>query len=234
MRTQRKTPLASWALGLLTLAVLVLNLPEQIDSVLGLWVLFAALTAFALNFGVLLTSGEISPAHVFSIMAFLTLGHVGRAGEALWSVAVGALVGSLIQVARSDEWLPRRRVTARSLGVVAETMAHLTLSLLVGGAIYVTLGGRLPLGRMSPADAIPLLAHLELLAAARKMAEDYAAQPPLAAQMVKRSVNHIVSALDQALMHMESDQFLFATSGEDFKEALAALSEKRKGVYKGH
>ncbi len=158
MRTRRNTPLVSWALGLLTLAVLVLNLPENLDAVLGLWLLFAGLTAFALNFGVLLTSGEIAPAHVFSIMAFLTLGRSDHAGEALWAVAVGALVGSLIQVARADEWLPRRRLTVRSLGTVAETMAHLTLSLLVGGTVYVILGGRLPLGRLTASDAMPLLA----------------------------------------------------------------------------
>jgi enoyl-CoA hydratase/carnithine racemase len=74
----------------------------------------------------------------------------------------------------------------------------------------------------------------QLLARARQMAEAYAAQPPIAAQMVKRSVNAISSALDQAIMHMDTDQYLFATSGEDFQEAIRAFVEKRKGVFKGN
>ena len=74
----------------------------------------------------------------------------------------------------------------------------------------------------------------KLLARAAEMAEAYAAQPPIAAQMVNRSVNAISSALDQAIMHMDSDQYLYATSGEDFKEAIQAFLEKRKGIFKGN
>ena len=62
----------------------------------------------------------------------------------------------------------------------------------------------------------------------------YASKPPLAAQMVKRSVNAISSALDQSIMHMDSDQFLYATSGEDFLEAVQAFLQKRPGVFKGN
>ena len=74
----------------------------------------------------------------------------------------------------------------------------------------------------------------QLLVRAKEMAAAYAAQPPLAAQMVKRSVNAISSALDRAIMHMDSDQYLYATSGEDFKEAIQAFVEKRKGAFKGN
>ena len=74
----------------------------------------------------------------------------------------------------------------------------------------------------------------DLMKAAREMAEMVASKPPLAAQMVKRSVNAISSALDQAIMHMDSDQFLYATSGEDFLEALNAFFKKRKGIFKGN
>ena len=74
----------------------------------------------------------------------------------------------------------------------------------------------------------------QLLARALEMAEAYAAQPPVAAQMVKRSVNAISSALDRAIMHMDSDQYLLATSGEDFKEAIQAFFEERTGVFKGN
>ena len=74
----------------------------------------------------------------------------------------------------------------------------------------------------------------QLLAKTLEMADAYAAQPPIAAQMVKRSVNAISSALDQAIMHMDSDQFLYATSGQDFQEAVQAFFDKRTGVYKGN
>ncbi|MBT6498630.1 MAG: enoyl-CoA hydratase/isomerase family protein [Deltaproteobacteria bacterium] len=74
----------------------------------------------------------------------------------------------------------------------------------------------------------------QLLDRVREIAAAYAAQPPLAAQMVKRSINAISSALDQAIMHMDSDQFLYATSGEDFQEAIQAFFEKRSGVFKGN
>lgn len=74
----------------------------------------------------------------------------------------------------------------------------------------------------------------QLLPRAMEMAAAYAAQPPIAAQMVKRSINAISSALDQAIMHMDSDQYLYATSGEDFQEAIQAFVEKRKGNFKGN
>lgn len=74
----------------------------------------------------------------------------------------------------------------------------------------------------------------QLLDTAVEMAKRYAAQPPMAAQMVKRSVNAISSALDQSIMHMDSDQYLYATTSDDFKEALEAFFEKRDAVFKGN
>ena len=49
-----------------------------------------------------------------------------------------------------------------------------------------------------------------------------------------RSVNAISSVLDRAIMHMDSGQFLYAVSGEDFQEAIQAFFEKHAGVYKGN
>ena len=74
----------------------------------------------------------------------------------------------------------------------------------------------------------------DLMKRAYEMAEVYASKPPIAAQMVKRSVNAISSALDHAIMHMDSDQFLYATSGEDFQEAVQAFFQKRSAVFKGN
>lgn len=74
----------------------------------------------------------------------------------------------------------------------------------------------------------------KLITMAKKMARTYAGQPPVAAQMVKRSVNAVTSALDQAIMHMDTDQFLFSTSGQDFKEGVEAFFQNRTPLFKGN
>lgn len=74
----------------------------------------------------------------------------------------------------------------------------------------------------------------ELIERAMAMAEAYAAQPPFQSQMIKRSVNAIASALDQAVMHMDTDQFMLASGTEDHAEAVKAFFEKRKAEFKGN
>jgi enoyl-CoA hydratase/carnithine racemase len=73
----------------------------------------------------------------------------------------------------------------------------------------------------------------EMMKAAQAMARKYAAQPPIAAQMVKRSVNAIASALDQSIMHMDADQFLLTTQTKDYLEGVSAFLEKREPSFKG-
>lgn len=55
----------------------------------------------------------------------------------------------------------------------------------------------------------------DLLPRAREMARQYANKPPIAVQMIKQSVNRIVSALDQSIMHMDVDQNLLTGSSHD-------------------
>ncbi len=73
----------------------------------------------------------------------------------------------------------------------------------------------------------------QLLTKAGEMATAYSEQPPMAAQMVKRSVNALVSMGDPSVMHMDSDQFMLAVSSKDFIEGIQAFFQKRKPEFKG-
>lgn len=96
------------------------------------------------------------------------------------------------------------------------------------------------LGRREPAETLlewgfvdEVVPDANLLDRALAMANDYARQPPIAAQMIKRSVNAISSALDPAIMHMDADQLLLSHLTEDHAEAVKAFFEKRPPEFKG-
>jgi len=73
-----------------------------------------------------------------------------------------------------------------------------------------------------------------LLERAIDFAKDYVKMPPIPAQMIKKSINHIIGALDQAIMHMDADQHSLTMTTEDLREGIAAFFGKRKGNYKGN
>lgn len=73
----------------------------------------------------------------------------------------------------------------------------------------------------------------DLDARARAWAEEYAALPPIAVQMIKRSINAFAGALDGAVMHMDADQWLLASMSGDFREAVSAFFEKRAPKFSG-
>lgn len=70
-------------------------------------------------------------------------------------------------------------------------------------------------------------------AAALAMAQQYAALPPVAVQMIKRSVNALSGALSASIMHADADQWLLGTRTTDFAEAVSAFQQKRPGVFSG-
>jgi enoyl-CoA hydratase/carnithine racemase len=72
-----------------------------------------------------------------------------------------------------------------------------------------------------------------LMPRAFDLAAFYAAKSPVAAQMIKRSVNAIVGALDQSVMHMDFDQNLLAASSRDQSEAARAYRAKRPPTFTG-
>ena len=73
----------------------------------------------------------------------------------------------------------------------------------------------------------------QLMKAANKMANLYASKPPIAAQMIKRSVNELTYSGDNAIMHMDYDQTLLTHETKDRKEAIKSFFEKRDPEYKG-
>lgn len=70
--------------------------------------------------------------------------------------------------------------------------------------------------------------------AVNTMASQYAAQPPVAVQMIKQSINAVSSALDSAIMHMDADQNILTAGTEDRSEAIKAFFEKRDPDLKGN
>ena len=73
----------------------------------------------------------------------------------------------------------------------------------------------------------------KLMEAANKMANLYASKPPIAAQMIKRSVNFITYSDDESTMHMDYDQTLLTAETKDRSEAIRAFFSGKKPEFKG-
>ncbi|MBI4694908.1 MAG: enoyl-CoA hydratase/isomerase family protein [Gammaproteobacteria bacterium] len=73
----------------------------------------------------------------------------------------------------------------------------------------------------------------DVLPRALAMAAFYAGKPPVAAQMIKRSINRISAALDGAIMHMDADQNLYNRTMQDQAEAIEAYLAKREPKFTG-
>jgi enoyl-CoA hydratase/carnithine racemase len=74
----------------------------------------------------------------------------------------------------------------------------------------------------------------DLLGRARALANEYATKPPIAAQMIKQSVNAVVSAFDRAVMHMDLDQWMLTATTDDYREGIKAFLEKRTPHFDGN
>ena len=79
-----------------------------------------------------------------------------------------------------------------------------------------------------------LVADDQLLDQAMELAQFYASKPPIAAQMIKRSINRIVSVLDQSIMDMDADQNLLTRDSEDSAEAIRAFLDNETPTFKGN
>ena len=74
----------------------------------------------------------------------------------------------------------------------------------------------------------------ELMSAAREMADFYARRPPIAAQMIKESINALSMGADEAIMHMDFDQNLLSGGTEDATEAARSYLAKTEPHFKGN
>ena len=79
-----------------------------------------------------------------------------------------------------------------------------------------------------------IVARDALLDRARALAEFYAAKPPVAVQMIKRSVNRIAGALDRSLMDMDADQNLLTRDSDDLAEAMRAYFAQDTPRFRGN
>ncbi len=73
-----------------------------------------------------------------------------------------------------------------------------------------------------------------LLENAVEMAKLYTSLPPIAVQAIKKSINAYSGALGEAIMHMDTDQFLLLQNSKEAKEAFLAITEKRPGAFTGN
>ncbi len=136
-------------LGLITLAVLLFNLPDQgvLAGYGGILIIYALLTAFALNFGVVVVEGELSPAHGVGMLVLLSLPHTVFSSS-LWAIALGGAIGEVALALRTHQ----RQSSAHVILVVA----RITVSYYVAALVY---NGALPLQTLHPEALLPVIIY---------------------------------------------------------------------------
>ena len=72
------------------------------------------------------------------------------------------------------------------------------------------------------------------MARARELAAQVAGMPPVPVRMAKRAINASATALDNAVSHMDADQFLLTQVTEDALEGALAFLEKRPPRFTGN
>lgn len=79
-----------------------------------------------------------------------------------------------------------------------------------------------------------VVANEQLLDRAIAFAQTYVNKPPIAAQMIKRSINAVGAHLDQALMHIDADQHALTLMTSDQRVAARAYADKQQGEFTGN
>lgn len=141
------TRLISGGLGILTLVVLVLNLPSRdvLVSNGGLLVIYGTLAALALHFGMI--DGELSPAQGVGMLALLSLPSEAVAAS-LWIIALASALGQLASALRRD--------TPATTTDVILVGARMTLSFYAAALVY---RGDLPLSSLEGDNLTAVLVY---------------------------------------------------------------------------
>ena len=136
-------------MGLLTIAALALNLPDQaaLVSNTGILIAYGVMTAFVINFGVAIGGNELSPVHGVGMMLLLSLPR-DEFSTALWVIAVASLAGKLIYHVRAGGKHP--------VSSIITGTARVTLSFYAAGLVYQ---GPLPLNDLNDATLLPVLVY---------------------------------------------------------------------------
>lgn len=156
MSQQYRHPVFAGGLACMAVLVLMAHLPagdvaDRDRMLLGLF--FTLLAALALSLAVVIPARWLaSPVPTVALMALLTL---GKEGAALWSIAIGVLMGSVIAerlAKRAGSHPPNGSPWLYSACV---RLAQVTLSLFAGAWAYERLDGRLPLDAFGRSDVVP-------------------------------------------------------------------------------
>ena len=99
---------------------------------------------------------------------------------------------------------------------------------------FTILGERLPAPKALEWGLIDEMAEPgDALKAARALADRYAKGPPIALRMTKQAINVATNPLGHATSFMDRDQFAYAATTSDQREAIQAFLEKREPNFKG-
>lgn len=137
----------NWGLIVITSIVMLAFVPRQFDVIapyaaqLSVYLLLTALTLFL---GIRLSESELSPAHAFGIMAFLSL-PVDIYPATLWAIFIGGLIGGgmLVYRARRQVINAHRNMTSPVYALLVTT--RLTLSFFIASQAYLLTGNTVPL-----------------------------------------------------------------------------------------
>jgi two-component system, NtrC family, sensor histidine kinase KinB len=150
--------LSIYLLAATTGLLLVTSIPPDLE-VTPAHLMYAALTALALTAGILLSQAEFSLAHMIGMLAFLTLRNPEDMPMMTWAIFFGAVVGGVGMVIRQQDQLPRRRLVHRSAENIIIIASRVTISFVIAGRLYISMGQQLPLETGSNTVLIPLLLY---------------------------------------------------------------------------
>jgi len=156
MKTQHRYYL-SIAIGLLVLLFLIYSIPNislGVDDWIIL-IIFIFLIVFTTMFGVPFAGGTVSFLPMSTLAAFLLLGLI----PAGWAAFLGAVLHqSLRQLFGDRVGIPKIQSRLGAIAVGFANAGMQGISVLVGGWVYITLSGDLPLADLATPNLIALIA----------------------------------------------------------------------------